>query len=170
MPRARRANWTSSRHLRGSFSERQVEPLDPVGLGGGEGGTPPCSWISGGGNLSGELKARGRNGTFFPGRFPSETRRGRCAPPLNGSRQKPVWRQPPAARAGAVGLRRESAGCFMALRCRGWSWEQPTSQKATGKTRAAERPAGFSPPAPAPSAGAGKKLPFARDFEVGVGF
>lgn len=56
----------------------------------------------------------------------------------------------------------------MALRCSGWSREQPSSPTATGTARTAQRPAGYFPPAP--SVGAGKKLPFASDFKVAVGF
>lgn len=36
-----------------------------------------------------KLKTGARNGTFFHGRFPLETRRGPCVPPLNGSDKSP---------------------------------------------------------------------------------
>lgn len=138
MPCARRANWTSSRHLRGSLSERQA--------GGGScwirsdweqrGRDPPEPGFKAR-RLRRRLQTRGRNGTLFQGRFPPGTRRAQCLPALKGFQKAPSGG--PAGRAG-------SRGCFMALRCSGWSCEQPSSPRAAGTARTAgQRRRAFPP-------------------------
>lgn len=58
----------------------------------------------------------------------------------------------------------------MALRCSGWSCEQPSSPEAPGTARTAGQHERFFPPTLSLPVGTGKELPLASDFKFVVDF